>query len=52
MTIRGDRAHDILERDLKVKEMELKKKNYSESGIIYNVYIQEISDSEFRNTLI
>ena len=52
VTIRGDRAHDILERGLKVKEMELKKKNYSESGIIYNLYIQEISDSEFRNTLI
>ena len=32
VTIRGDRAHDILERGLKVKEMELKKKNFSESG--------------------
>ena len=39
MTIRGDRAHDILERGLKVKEMELKKKNFSESGIIYIMYM-------------
>jgi len=39
VTIRGDRAHDILERGLKVKEMELKKKNFSESGIIYIMYI-------------
>ena len=30
--MRGDRAHDVLERGLKVKEMELKKKNFSESG--------------------
>jgi len=32
VTLRGEKAHDILERGLKVKEMELKKKNFSESG--------------------
>ncbi|CAD8162087.1 unnamed protein product [Paramecium octaurelia] len=31
-TIRGDQARDILVRGLRVKEMELKKRNFSESG--------------------
>ena len=31
-TIRGPKAEDILERGLKVKEFELKKKNFSNSG--------------------
>ncbi|CAD8187774.1 unnamed protein product [Paramecium octaurelia] len=31
-TIRGDQAKDILFRGLRVKEMELKKRNFSESG--------------------
>ena len=31
-TVRGPKAEDILERGLKVKEFELRKKNFSESG--------------------
>lgn len=31
-TVRGAKAEDILERGLKVKEFELKKKNFSDSG--------------------
>jgi len=31
-TVRGPKAEDILERGLKVKEFELKKKNFSNSG--------------------
>ena len=32
MTVRGPKALDIIERGLKVKEYELKKANFSESG--------------------
>lgn len=32
VTIRGDKAEEILERGLKVKDKELKKKNFSETG--------------------
>jgi len=32
VTIRGDRAQDILERALRVKDMELRKKNFSNTG--------------------
>ena len=32
VTVRGDRALDILERGLKVKEYELKKRNFSATG--------------------
>ncbi|EAR93396.1 60S ribosomal protein L11 (macronuclear) [Tetrahymena thermophila SB210] len=32
VTIRGDKARDILTRGLKVKEMELRKKNFSNTG--------------------
>ncbi|EGR34075.1 hypothetical protein IMG5_024460 [Ichthyophthirius multifiliis] len=32
VTIRGDKAQDILERGLRVKEMELRKKNFSKTG--------------------
>src|ERR1700733_726855 len=31
-TVRGPKAHEILERGLKVKEYELKKSNFSDSG--------------------
>ncbi|OMJ73355.1 hypothetical protein SteCoe_27982 [Stentor coeruleus] len=31
-TVRGSKAEDILERGLKVKEFELKKRNFSDSG--------------------
>lgn len=33
VTIRGDKARDILTRGLKVKEMELRKRNFSNTGI-------------------
>ncbi|KAH0486302.1 MAG: hypothetical protein KVP17_004361 [Porospora cf. gigantea B] len=32
VTIRGDKAEELLEKGLKVKEYELRKKNFSESG--------------------
>lgn len=32
VTIRGDRAQEILQRALKVKEFELKRRNFSDSG--------------------
>jgi len=32
VTIRGEKADDILERALKVKDMELRKKNFSNTG--------------------
>jgi large subunit ribosomal protein L11e len=32
VTIRGPKAEEILERGLKVKEYELRKRNFSESG--------------------
>jgi len=32
VTIRGPKAHEILERGLKVKEYELKRRNFSETG--------------------
>ena len=32
VTVRGPKAEEILERGLKVKEYELKKKNFSETG--------------------
>lgn len=31
-TVRGDKAEDIIERGLKVKEFELKRRNFSQSG--------------------
>ncbi len=35
VTIRGDKAQDILERGLRVKEMELRKKNFSNTGTLF-----------------
>ena len=32
MTVRGDKALEVLERGLKVKDLELKKKNFTENG--------------------
>ena len=32
VTVRGDKADEILERGLKVKDRELKKKNFSDTG--------------------
>lgn len=32
VTLRGDKAYELLERGLKVKEMELKKRNFSKQG--------------------
>merc|ERR1719364_641934 len=32
VTIRGEKAEELLERGLKVKEYELKKRNFAESG--------------------
>ena len=48
VTVRGDKADEILERGLKVKDRELKKKNFSDTGKLY--IIQETSDSASRST--
>jgi hypothetical protein len=48
VTVRGDKADEILERGLKVKDRELKKKNFSDTGKKY--FIQETSDSASRST--
>lgn len=50
MTVRGDKADEILERGLKVKDRELKKKNFSDTGT--SLLMQATSDSVFRNTSI
>jgi large subunit ribosomal protein L11e len=38
VTVRGDKAEELLKRGLKVKEFELRKKNFSNEGIA-NFYI-------------
>lgn len=48
VTVRGDKADEILERGLKVKDRELKKKNFSDTGI--SSPMQETSDSASRST--
>ena len=50
VTIRGDKAEEILERGLKVKDRELRKRNFSDTGTPSS--IQATSDSVFRNTSI
>jgi large subunit ribosomal protein L11e len=50
VTIRGDKADEILERGLKVKDRELRKKNFSETGKPFA--IQVASDSASNNTSI
>jgi large subunit ribosomal protein L11e len=32
VTVRGDKAEEILEKGLKVKEFELRKRNFSDTG--------------------
>ena len=43
VTVRGEKADEILERGLKVKDRELKKKNFSDSGC-FGFGIQEHID--------
>jgi len=43
VTVRGDRAHEILEKGLKVKEFELRSKNFSRNGC-FGFGIQEHID--------
>jgi hypothetical protein len=50
VTVRGDKADEILERGLKVKDRELKKKNFSDTGTLS--YSKAVSASAFRSTLI
>jgi len=50
VTVRGDKADEILERGLKCKDRELKKKNFSDTGTI--IAMQVASDSVSKNTLI
>ena len=35
VTVRGKKAEEILEKGIKVKEYELKKRNFSNTGIYY-----------------
>jgi hypothetical protein len=48
VTVRGDKADEILERGLKVKDRELKKKNFSDTG--KPLTTQATSDSVSRST--
>jgi hypothetical protein len=50
VTVRGDKADEILERGLKVKDRELKKKNFSDTGILFD--IKDALDLVFKSTLI
>ncbi len=50
VTVRGDKADEILERGLKVKDRELRKKNFSETGNL--LFTQVALDSVFNNILI
>ena len=50
VTVRGDKADEILERGLKVKDRELKKKNFSDTGKLW--MIKETSDLASRSTSI
>ena len=38
VTVRGDKADEILERGLKVKDRELRKANFSDTGTIHNKF--------------
>jgi len=35
VTVRGDKAEELLKRGLKVKEFELRKKNFSNEGMFW-----------------
>lgn len=48
VTVRGDKAEELLERGLKVKDRELRKRNFSDSG--KDVVSQAASGSAFRST--
>ena len=50
MTVRGEKAEEILERGLKVKDRELRKKNFSDTGRDWST--QVASASVFRSTSI
>jgi large subunit ribosomal protein L11e len=45
VTIRGDKADEILERGLKVKDRELRKKNFSETGNAFPTQVASASAS-------
>lgn len=50
VTVRGDKADEILERGLKVKDRELRKKNFSDTGTFF--FMQDASDSVFKSISI
>ena len=50
VTVRGDKADEILERGLKVKDRELRKANFSDTGT--KIIIQDVSVSVFKSTSI
>ena len=41
VTVRGDKAEELIKRGLKVKEYELRKKNFSESGKCPTMHAQK-----------
>lgn len=50
VTVRGEKADELLERGLKVKDRELRKRNFSDTG--KSIVMQAVSVSVFRNTSI
>ena len=38
VTVRGDKAEELLKRGLRVKEYELRKRNFSDEGIFHNLF--------------
>ena len=50
--MRGDKAEEILEKGLKVKEFELRKRNFSDTGNFgfgTNYYIRNLGAYRFRH---
>jgi len=52
ITIRGDKAEEILERGLKVKDRELKKKNFSNTGTFFAIQVASVSASKSTSTWV
>ena len=50
VTVRGEKAEEILERGLKCKDRELRKRNFSDTGTLCP--IQDVSDSASKNISI
>ena len=51
VTVRGDKAEELLKRGLKVKEYELRKRNFSDQGKFLSPSFQASNTSRFRSLL-